>query len=77
MSDSDSVVGVDLCLIGDKGQQEDMQRKFTGRLSVDTEIVYGNWQDEEFLDGRQFDVILADYLIGAIDGFAPYYRKRF
>ena len=27
------------------------------------------------LEGEVFDVILADYLIGAIDGFSPFTRK--
>ena len=26
------------------------------------------------LEGQQFDVILADYLVGAIDGFSPYFQ---
>lgn len=38
------------------------------------EIVVGNWRDEQFLEGRVFDTVLADYLVGAIDGFAPYYQ---
>jgi len=27
-----------------------------------------------FLGGKKFDTILADYLIGALDGFSPYYQ---
>lgn len=37
-------------------------------------IVVGNWQDPKFLEGKRFDTILADYLIGAIEGFAPYFQ---
>lgn len=40
------------------------------------EVVVGNWQDPSFLEGRQFDVILADYLLGALDAYAPYYQDR-
>lgn len=40
------------------------------------EIVVGNWRDEKFLEGRVFDTVLMDYLVGAIDGFAPYYQVR-
>lgn len=29
---------------------------------------------ELLLEGQQFDTILADYLIGAIDGFSPYFQ---
>lgn len=41
-------------------------------------ILIGNWQDEgngmELCNGETFDTILADYLIGAMDGFSPYYQ---
>ncbi|CAM9286548.1 unnamed protein product [Chrysoparadoxa australica] len=37
-------------------------------------VIIGNWQDDTFLAGEKFDTILADYLIGAVDGFAPYYQ---
>lgn len=37
------------------------------------ELVVGNWMDESFTAALgQFDTILADYLIGAVDGFSPY-----
>lgn len=32
------------------------------------EILVGNWQDPGFLEGRKYDTILADYLLGAVDG---------
>ena len=37
------------------------------------ELLVGNWMDDEFtatLD--KYDTIVADYLIGAVDGFSPY-----
>jgi hypothetical protein len=40
-------------------------------------IVIGNWQsqnEEELLKGEMYDTILADYLVGAMDGFSPYYQ---
>ncbi|KAG5186036.1 hypothetical protein JKP88DRAFT_185189 [Tribonema minus] len=39
-------------------------------------IIVGNWQDESFQEGEIYDTILADYLIGAIDGFSPYYQDE-
>ncbi len=40
--------------------------------SVDS-LVVGNWMDESFCRNLgTFDTILADYLIGAVDGFSPY-----
>jgi hypothetical protein len=38
------------------------------------EVIIGNWNDETLLEGRYYDTILADYLIGAIDGFSPYFQ---
>ena len=40
------------------------------------EIVIGNWVDETLLEGRTYNTILADYLVGAIDGFSPYFQDR-
>lgn len=39
-------------------------------------IVTGNWTDPTLLHGEVYDVVLADYLLGAIDGFAPYFQDR-
>ncbi|POM81227.1 hypothetical protein PHPALM_835 [Phytophthora palmivora] len=37
----------------------------------------GNWQNAAFLaTEKPFDVIIADYLVGAIEGFAPYYQDQ-
>ena len=38
------------------------------------DIVIGNWEDTTLLAGQKYDTIIADYLIGAMDGFAPYYQ---
>ena len=39
-------------------------------------IVVGNWADPDLLAGETYDTVLADYLLGAIDGFAPYFQHR-
>ncbi len=38
-------------------------------------IIIGNWADEELLPGERFDTVLLDYLIGAVDAFAPYFQE--
>jgi hypothetical protein len=48
-------------LVGERQRRED-------RLLV------GNWTDPNLLAGEQFDTVLADYLLGAIEGFAPYFQ---
>lgn len=39
-------------------------------------IIVGNWEDPALLAGERYDTVLADYLLGAIDGFAPYFQHR-
>lgn len=38
-------------------------------------IVVANWADPRLLAGETFDTVLADYLLGAIEGFAPYFQE--
>ena len=37
-------------------------------------VVFGNWVDPNLLKGERFETVMADYLLGAIEGFAPYYQ---
>ena len=37
-------------------------------------IIMGNWEDDELCKGELFDTILVDYLVGALDFYAPYYQ---
>jgi hypothetical protein len=39
-------------------------------------VLHGVWSDHELLAGERFDVVIADYLLGAIDGFTPYVQDR-
>jgi hypothetical protein len=47
-----------------------------GKLRSDDRIVVGNWIDPDLLAGEVFDTVLADYLLGAIEGFAPYWQDQ-
>lgn len=38
-------------------------------------LLLGNWNDPDLLAGERFDTVLADHLLGAIDGFAPYFQS--
>lgn len=46
-----------------------------GGMRKQDSIVVGNWTDDELLHGEVFDTVLLDYLIGAIEGFAPYWQE--
>ena len=45
----------------------------SSRLRPNDSILVGNWMDGKFCESLgKYDTILADYLIGAVDGFSPY-----
>lgn len=39
-------------------------------------IILGNWADPSLLADERYDTVLADYLLGAVEGFAPYFQHR-
>lgn len=42
-------------------------------LRPQDQLLVGNWMNDKFIESLgKFDTILADYLIGAVDGFSPY-----
>ncbi len=45
------------------------------RLRPDDRLLLGNWMDPGLLAGETFDVVLADYLLGATEGFGPYFQN--
>ncbi|MFN8613870.1 MAG: class I SAM-dependent methyltransferase [Vulcanimicrobiota bacterium] len=50
-------------------------RKRSG-MGPDDRVLVGLWQDPGLLAGQQFDVILADYLLGACDRYAPHFQEQ-
>ena len=47
------------------------------RIAPGAEILLGQWTDPLLLAGRAFDAVVVDYVIGAIDGHAPYFQYDF
>lgn len=39
-------------------------------------FVLGDWRDPQLLAGERYDVVLADYLLGAVEGYAPYFQSE-
>ena len=37
-------------------------------------VLEGNWLNQLFMQETRFDVVLADYLLGAVEGYAPYFQ---
>lgn len=65
-----------VAVTGDPAREAALVREFATRWGPGDRVLTGNWQDPAFLAGERFDVVLADYLLGAIDGFAPYFQDR-
>lgn len=38
------------------------------------QIVLGNWADNKLMAEEEYDTVIADYLLGAIEGFSPYFQ---
>jgi hypothetical protein len=53
-----------------------LREEFAPAMRPGDRVVTGNWTDAAFLFGERFDVVLADYLLGAVDRFSPYYQDR-
>ena len=63
-------------ITGDPHRRDRMKRDFSSRIRSQDRILAGNWTDPGLLAGETFDVVLADYLLGALDGFAPYFQDQ-
>jgi len=52
------------------------RREIGPRMREVDRLLVGNWMDPNLLAGECFDTVLADYLLGAIEGFAPYWQDQ-
>ncbi|RHY90744.1 hypothetical protein DYB37_003514 [Aphanomyces astaci] len=62
-----------VAVTGDTNRAVSLRKKFP---EPHMNILAGNWNDPSFLEGQVFDVVIADYLVGAIEGHAPYYQDQ-
>jgi len=63
-------------ITGDPKRQAAMENMFKGQLRSQDIVISGNWKDPKLLQGKVFDVVIADYLLGSLDGYAPYFQDR-
>src|SRR6218665_2483152 len=61
---------------GAEGHAIQVRDAIAARRRPGDRILVGNWEDPRLLAGETYDTVLADYLLGAIDGFAPYFQHR-
>ncbi|KAJ0408614.1 hypothetical protein P43SY_008961 [Pythium insidiosum] len=68
-----------VAVTGEAALAVELQAEFGAAAKAPLHVHAGNWVDDAFLQREQaqgFDVIVADYLVGSIDGFAPYYQDE-
>ena len=63
-------------ITGDPVRAANLTREHGAAMRPGDRIIAGNWTDPTLLFGEGFDTVLADYLLGALDGFAPYFQDR-
>ena len=61
---------------GDPARERNLREQTGTAMRPEDAVTTGNWSDELFLADERFDTVLADYLLGALDGFAPYHQDR-
>lgn len=53
---------------------EDSRAAYPRTMRKNDRVVVGNWIEPDLLKGEQFDTVLVDYFVGAVEGFAPYWQ---
>jgi hypothetical protein len=61
---------------GDNGEVEYLQAQLGQNIRPQDRLIMGNWANPDLLRGEVFDVVLADYLLGAVERVAPYFQEE-
>ena len=61
---------------GSPAHGDQVRERVGARLRAQDRLIVGNWTDGDLLAGEGFDTVLADYLIGAVEGFSPYFQPQ-
>ncbi|MEM7741863.1 MAG: class I SAM-dependent methyltransferase [Pseudomonadota bacterium] len=59
---------------GSAGEASLAQAAAGSKQRPQDQIVLGNWADAGLLKGEVYDTVLADYLLGAVEGYQPYFQ---
>ena len=61
---------------GDPYRKKGLEFSYKEKLRTEDRILHGNWKHDDLLNRECFDIVVAGYLLGAIDGFAPYFKME-
>ena len=70
--DTDSVTA----LTGDPQTKAQLTKQFSTRLRETDAIHCGNWLNQSLFEGRVFDTVIMDYLIGSMSKYSPYFQSQ-
>lgn len=65
-----------VAVTGSKKMHEKVSAQAAPGIRHCDNVVLGNWMEPDLLSGQVYDTVLADYLLGAIEGFAPYWQDQ-
>jgi len=60
----------------DAGHLAETRAAIGSKMRSSDRLIVGNWNDASFLGNEVFDTVLAEYLLGAIEGYAPYFQYQ-
>lgn len=63
-------------ITGDARRETRLLKEKGVPIRMGDRVLTGNWTDPTLLHGEVYDVVIADYLLGALEGFAPYFQDR-
>lgn len=61
---------------GAEGHAAQVRAAVKGIRRPQDRVILGNWADPALLADERYDTVIADYLLGAVEGFAPYFQHR-
>ena len=63
-------------ITADQPRADRLAREFRRDSRPSDRVIAGNWNDPALLWSEVFDVVVADYLVGAVDRFAPNFQSE-
>ncbi|MEM0910680.1 MAG: class I SAM-dependent methyltransferase [Pseudomonadota bacterium] len=61
---------------GSESHAKKIRKEIAGMQRPQDKLIVANWADTNLLKNEEFDTVIADYLLGAIEGFAPYFQSH-
>ena len=65
-----------VAVTGDPLWTQALQTLFGAEFREQDQLIEHNWLDGSLLQDETFDIVVADYLLGAIERFAPYFQVQ-